>query len=135
MNFLRYCKQGGKGMIWCAFLLFGALILLFWQKSPTDREPKDDRLPDNDVKLAMEAELTGLLSHMDGVSDVRVSVSLENGNEYTYEGGKTTVVTAGRVRGVAVVCQGGEDAVVRERIVSLVCALFDLPVRAVSVTG
>ena len=135
MNFLRYCKQGGKGMIWCAFLLFGALILLLWQKSPTQKAPKDDRLPDKDEKIAMEAELTEMLSHMEGVSEVRVSVSLENGNAYTYEGGKTTVVTAGRVRGVAVVCRGGEDAVVRERIVSLVCALFDLPVRAVSVTG
>ena len=134
MEFLRYCKRGGKGIALCVFLLLGALVLLLLQKSPKE-EKQDDRLPSEAVKIAWEEQLERLLERMDGVSNVKVSVSLESGNQYTYENGKTTVVTAGRVRGVAVVCKGGSDAVLREKIVSLLCALFDLPVRAVSVAG
>ena len=134
MEFLRYCKRGGKGIALCAFLLLGALVLLLLQKSPKE-EKQDDRLPSEAAKIAWEEQLERLLERMDGVSNVKVSVSLESGNQYTYENGKTTVVTAGRVRGVAVVCKGGSDAVLREKIVSLLCALFDLPVRAVSVAG
>jgi hypothetical protein len=53
---------------------------------------------------------------------------------YVFENGKNTLVLSGRVRGVAVVCGGGDNAVYREKIISLLCALLDLPMRSVSVS-
>ncbi len=39
-----------------------------------------------------------------------------------------------KVMGVAVICEGGEDPVVRERIYSLISALFDINTNSISVT-
>ena len=39
-----------------------------------------------------------------------------------------------KVMGVAVICEGGEDPIVRERIYSLISALFDINTNSISVT-
>ncbi len=133
MEFLRHLKQGGKLFPLLMLLVLGCVILLFSQKGEK-RTVTDDRIPGATAKAALEEELEELIGAMEGVNNVRVRVSLESGNEYVYENGKNTLVLAGRVRGVAVVCGGGDNAVHREKIISLLCALLDLPMRAVSVS-
>ena len=128
-------KQGGKSYLLVALLIFGALLLLAAAASGgQDGDETDDRLPSRDQKQQLEMELEELIGKIEGVSAVQVRVSLESGSEYVYENGKNTLVLAGRVRGVAVVCRGGGDAVVREKIIHTLCALLDLPMKAVSVT-
>ena len=133
MEWIRYWRQGGKG-VWLLLLLLLGLVLVLVSVGKDDKTVVDDRIPTLSAKQALEKELAQMISAMEGVGAVRVSVSLHSGSEYVYENGKNTLVLAGRVRGVAVVCDGGADAVKRERIVSLLCALLDLPVRSVAVT-
>lgn len=133
MEFLRHWKQGGKMFPLLLLLVLGGVILLCAQKGEK-AESINDRIPAGAVKEALEAELAELIDAMEGVDNVRVRVSLESGNEYVFENGKNTLVLSGRVRGVAVVCGGGDNAVYREKIISLLCALLDLPMRSVSVS-
>ena len=132
-EFWTFFKKGGKSTLLLVLAILGA-VLLFFSARGEGTATADDRLPGSDTKRALEKELEGLILSMEGVSRVKVSVSLESGNEYVYENGKNTLILAGRVRGVAVVCDGGADAVVKGQIVTMLCALFDLPMKAVSVS-
>lgn len=134
MEFLRHLRQGAKGYLLVALFLAGALLLFASVKGESDGKTQDDRVPAIEAKRSLEKELAELIGAMDGIDWVKVSLSLESGNEYVWENGKNTLVLAGRVRGVAVVCSGGNDPVIKERVIGLVCALFDLPMRAVSVS-
>ena len=134
MEFLRFIKKGGRSTFLIVIALVGAVLLLISAGGEGEKEVADDRYPSIATKRALEEELEGLILSMEGVSRVKVSVSLESGNEYVYENGKNTLILAGRVRGVAVVCDGGADAVVKGQIVTMLCALFDLPMKAVSVS-
>ena len=134
MDFLRHMKQGGKGYLMVFLLLLGAVLLIFSGRGEKETPNLDDRLPAISTKQALEQELAELIGDIEGIGAVRVSVSLESGNEYVYENGKNTLVYSYRVRGVAVVCDGGNDAVKREKIIQLLCSLLDLPMKSVSVT-
>lgn len=134
MEFLRHFKQGTKGYLVVVLFAVGALLLFASVRSEPSGKVEDDRIPTPAVKRSLEKELAELIGEVEGVDRVKVSLTLESGNEYVWENGKNTLVLAGRVRGVAVVCIGGNDPVIKGRIIELVCALFDLPLRAVSVS-
>ena len=133
MELLRHFRQGTKGYVLIVLFVVGAVLLFASVRGDHGESMEDDRVPGLAEKRALEKELSQLIGSLEGVGNVTVSLSLESGNEYVWENGKNTVVLAGRVRGVAVVCTGGNDPSVRERVIGLVCALFDLPMRAVSV--
>ena len=94
------------------------------------------------------------MSGLEGVSDISVMVTFESGSEYVFaqdqngeqksyvvidDGGDDKTVLLKeiypRVRGIAVVCKGGSNAAVQERIIRLLCSLFDLPSNRVFVGG
>ncbi len=102
----------------------------------------------------LEGKIRGLLSGLEGVSDISVMVTFESGSEYVFaqdqngeqksyvvidDGGDDKTVLLKeiypRVRGIAVVCKGGSNAAVQERIIRLLCSLFDLPSNRVFVGG
>ena len=134
MDFLRHLRRGTKGYLLVILLIVAAVLLLAAAKSDQKSEKTHDRVPSYAAKRMLEKELSELIGAMDGIEYVKVSLSLESGSQYVWENGKNTLILAGRVRGVAVVCTGGNDPVIQERVIGLVCALFDLPLRAVSVS-
>lgn len=103
----------------------------------------------------LEARVRSLLEAMDGVSNVHVMILLESGGERVYaenrtytsgvlassqpllSGGDPIPVreTMPTVRGIAVVCGGGSDPVLQQRILSTLCSLFHLSASRVSVSG
>lgn len=102
----------------------------------------------------LEEKIRGLLTGMEGVSDISVMVTFESGSEFVFaqdqngeqksyviidaDGDDRTVLLKEiypRVRGIAVVCRGGSNAAVQERIIRLLCSLFDLPSNRVFVGG
>lgn len=114
----------------------------------------------------LEASLTDLISNINGVGNVKVLVTLENGTatEYATEkkvdnqntGDKksdkteTTYITikdengaeqaipiteyAPTVRGVVVVCDGGDQAVIQQRVTDTVTTALNIPSSHVCVT-
>ena len=102
----------------------------------------------------LEEKIRGLLSGMDGISDISVMVTFESGSEYVFaqdqngeqksyvvigdgDNGKTVLLKEiyPRIRGIAVVCRGGGSAAVQEKVIRLLCSLFDLPSNRVYVSG
>ena len=92
-----------------------------------------------EYRESLENELEAFCSRISGVGEVEVIVALETGEEYVYaqnvSDGKSSYVTHSgdgillskrmpTVCGVAIVCDGGEDAGVKKSITDAVCALL-----------
>lgn len=111
-------------------------------------------------KATLEAELEDLLGQIEGVGRVRVMVTMENNgeqvmarnsessgendeagkswkenSEYAVVNGKTVLLktTEPTVRGVAVVCEGGDSPRVKERVSTTVTAVLGIRSNRVSV--
>ncbi len=103
------------------------------------------------VERALEDRLTALLSETEGVGECRVMVTLEQTARFVYatgdtaEGGTITVKTDSgpvglllteiqpKIRGVAVVCRGGSDPAVSEKVAGILAAVLDLSTRRISI--
>ena len=125
-------------------LAAGLLLLLFagGGKSEGQGGEEGNTLSPDAYRAALEEELTLLCSRVEGVGRLELMVRLE-GSGYahyatdTWADGRKEYVTVGggcvllyeeypRVVGVAVVCDGGDDARVTEELTSLLCALLDI---------
>ncbi len=69
---------------------------------------------------SLEARIEKLCERVEGASDISVMVRTDS---------------VGEVRGVAVVCRGGDVASVRLTVTEMLTALFGIPSSAVSVVG
>lgn len=105
------------------------------------------------VESALEERITALIRQVDGVGDCRVMVTLESGSRFVYAADQTYSGTADdhsssektliveteggpvgllvteiqpSVKGVAIVCDGGGDPIVCQRVTGLVCAAFNI---------
>ncbi len=98
---------------------------------------KENILTDIDeYESKLEKKLTEIIEKIDGTSDIHVMITLEKTEENIY-GGKTSDISATvtpTVRGVVVVCRGGENAVVREKVLEAVCKALGVSAARVCVT-
>ncbi len=101
------------------------------------------------VEEALEQRISALIGRVAGVGDCRVLVTLESGSRFVYaaeqsqsgsaSSEKTLLVETDAgpvgllitevqpsVKGVAVVCGGGDDPTVREQVTGLICAAFNI---------
>ncbi|MBE6636328.1 MAG: hypothetical protein E7618_00820 [Ruminococcaceae bacterium] len=144
-------------------LLSGLLLLLIGtedtakvEESPT---PSQEAVFDEtDAYLSLlERRVTQLLNGMDGVSEASVLLIPDTTTETVYGKNETfdhdTVIREEilfseadgepfpitfrypKLRGIAVVCRGGSNPILQEKIVTMLCSLFDLPSTKVYVTG
>lgn len=116
---------------------------------------ESDAVSDIRVKeAALSQELEDFLEQLEGISQVSVLVTLEcsdqavfakdttvSGENYVIvnSGGQNHVIQTqtsyAKVRGVAVLCQGGHLSQNQEKIVNLLSALFQIPKSDISVAG
>lgn len=109
----------------------------------------------------LENKLTDVISSIQGVGECRVMITLENTAESVYatnnenksddkssnrkdeyvfydsNNGETPVLIKEylpKVQGVTVVCSGGDDIAVKEKIIESVTSLFNIPTNRVSVS-
>ena len=109
-------------------------------------------------ELALESRLESLISSVDGAGKCKVMVTVEkgeykifakdsyeepNGNKYEYvilsgksgeDTGLVMNVISPEIKGVAVVCEGGDSAVVHSEIVDLVSSVLSISSTRISVT-
>ncbi len=115
-----------------------------------------------ELEQALEQRITALISGLDGIGQCRVMVTLENGVQQVYAAEETyntaadgssgshrvlTVDTANGpvglpvtqlqpvVRGVAVVCAGGENAHLAQQVTALISAACNISSHRVCVMG
>ncbi|MBQ8400343.1 MAG: stage III sporulation protein AG, partial [Clostridia bacterium] len=107
----------------------------------------------------LEERITSLCTSVSGVQEATVLLTLESGSEYVYaqntttgsdtsgawdyviiqqgEGEEAVMVTEiyPKVRGVAVVCTGGDSAIVRQTITELLSASLGISTNRIRVAG
>jgi len=151
------------------FLVFGLICGVFlivagsFSSEKNEDIPSDDKSSDstgiiefmNEYTDAFEQEIRAMIEHIDGVSNVRVMITLECMTEYVYaqnssgSGESRTYATvlnssrdenmvlikevAPKIRGVGVVCGGGSNPHIQAEIIDLCCSVFDINTNRVSV--
>jgi len=99
----------------------------------------------------LEERITSLCLEIDGVEEAEVFLTLDCSSEYIYrdDGASDFLILADsdgeaavmlceiypRVRGIAVVCTGGDLPRIRETVTELLCAALDLPTNRIRVAG
>ncbi len=172
MTFLQRLRQAFakcdrlQYIVWIG--IAGMLLILgssvFSQDDATEPQPsavsQSPAPSEDDYRLTLEQRLTDLLSHMDGVGDVQVMVTISGSAEQIYaqevkqsqsehtsqsehevvltrvDGDESPLIAKTQypqVQGIAILCTGGDSPIVQERILHAVSALLDLPANAVYV--
>ena len=138
-------------------LLIAGSELLPRRSSAEDRTaPATASLSGAQVEQALEERITTLLSRTAGEGRCQVMVTLERSAQFVYAADRTTAADTSSektltvqtdagpvgllvtevqpaVRGVAIICDGGGDGAVQERVRALVTAALDIPSRRVCV--
>lgn len=141
-----------KGLWLIALGLVAAVVLIvigsvdYTLGRPDEEEDKGpDIIDTTEYVEKLESEVAALLARVDGAGSVSVLITLESDSEnvYAYDSkdGSREYLTTGsgssesvvllrrmtpRLRGIAVVCGGGDNPVVQQKMISLLCSLFDL---------
>ncbi|MCL2077094.1 MAG: hypothetical protein FWH08_01655 [Oscillospiraceae bacterium] len=107
-----------------------ALILLSDLFSWSEKYDKHEKSTESALTLdaasyteQLEIQLCDIISQIRGVGRVKVMVTLENLDE-----------TVPRVRGAAVVCEGGDDIFIKQKVVETVSKVLGISTARVSVT-
>lgn len=146
-----------------AVAFLGLILILMSEITPSEKnhgEPKDNSTIS---EQNLEERLTRLLENIDGAGTVEVMITYEStseqvfakdidensvtnsGNEYKIkseyiiikdsgkEGGLLKKELYPKIRGVAVVCDGANDNVIKQQITETISALFDINSTRISV--
>ena len=135
----------------CVCLCLGVLLMLFPRFFGTGNTGEEKKTAETDALQAyvegLEHKIAQMAEAMAGVSDASVLVTLECSEETVFAEEKTVhgkesystsyLLTAGsepvavreitpRIRGIAVVCRGGEEPEVQLALIAMLTAAFDL---------
>lgn len=118
----------------------GIVLIFLSSLWDTDgRESSQDGLQSGisaeDYGNRLEKELTDIISKISGVGRCEILLTMENSVEYVYlsNGDTKTKSIEPTVRGVAVVCDGGENPVTKEKIIDVVTKALNISSSRVSV--
>lgn len=149
--------------LFVALGVIGVLLILLSEVAPHDESIKKDNSEIQYDKYisSLEEKTTSIISSIDGVGECRVMLTLSSTDESVYaknteekmanssysknneyvlydgtQGDEPILIKQvfPTVQGVVVVCTGGDNVVVRERIINSVSSLFDVPSSRISVS-
>lgn len=155
---------GRKKLAITVIAFFILIVSLFGRVTSADKSEKDmnsvseTKTDTLSYEEALEKRLEEIVSSVDGVGDCKVMITLEkddrkifakdsyseeNENKYEYvivrnrngnDDGLVESTVMPEIRGVAVVCDGGDSAVVRTEVVSLISSVFSVSSARISVS-
>ncbi len=129
----------GRGLLLLAGVL-GLVLLVLGACRSQSLKNSGKQETDNGVSVAeryraqLESEAEELCRRVKGVGDVKVAVTLEVGESYTYSGSHVTSTIPPRVCGVAVVCDGGASDTVKRELTELFTALYHIGANRVHIS-
>ena len=120
-------------------LIVGAVLILFLslgglksgEAEAADR-PYEDR---SAYEAELERRLTDILSEIEGIGELSVMVTLDTSEQTEYGKNEDMLLSVKmpQVRGVIVVCGGGDSVIVQEKVVRAVTGVFAVSSTRVSV--
>jgi stage III sporulation protein AG len=114
-----------------------ALIFLSNYINPVSRgNERTDVVSTEEYGKRVESDLETLITHIQGVGAAKVMLTMENSVENVYLKDSTTKTKEVEpvIRGVLVVCEGGDDPVVVERVTQAVTKALDISAAKVCIT-
>ena len=99
-------------------------------------EPKGEEFSVTTYSTQIESDLQAVVSQIEGAGETKVLLTMENSVEYVYLKDSTTKTKEiqPHIRGVLVVCEGGDDPVAVERITTAVTKALDISTAKVCIT-
>ena len=130
-EFGKRLLESGSARRWIllAALLGAALMVLSGMFSfDKKQETGGSGFEVSDYRRSAQQDLEQLISHIQGAGKTRVLLTVENSAEYVYlENGTTkTKEIQPHVRGVLVLCEGGDDPVTVGRVTEAVTKALDI---------
>lgn len=148
--------SGGNRLRWLVAIGLVGILLIGLSEwlvgSPREDSIEGGYVSVGEIEEALERRVTALLSRVDGVGDCYAMVTVEQGVQQVYasekSAGSESVLTVSTdsgpvglliteiqpiIKGVVIVCDGGADSAVRERVTAAVATAFNLSSRRVYV--
>ena len=125
-----------KRVIRIAVISAFAAILLIFITSYTDIGSRLTRIDPNEYSSKLKDQLLTIISKIDGVGEAEIFLTIDNSGENVYLTNSDTKTKSiePTVRGVVVVCQGGDDPVVVSRVLSAVTRSLSISSDKVCIT-
>lgn len=123
------------------FVIIGicAILLIFLSGQFSDN--KDSKEVINELSTSsysekLASELTLMIENLEGAGEAEVLLTLESSYEYVYLNDDKTLtkILEPKIRGVAVSCTGGDDPVVKEKIIKLLSTVLAISTSNISVS-
>ncbi|MGN1051740.1 MAG: hypothetical protein ACI4QE_05510 [Acutalibacteraceae bacterium] len=133
-------KIKGKGNLVTIIMIIGIVgILLIFISSLFDTEQKEEKVDYNSVNEycdSLQEEVKDIVESIEGAGEVKVLITMENSTEiiYTDDNKEKVKEIEPAIRGVVVVCEGGENSVVYQRILSAVTKSLGVSSNKVCIT-
>lgn len=88
-----------------------------------------------EYETALEKRLTDILMQIDGIGNITVMITLDSSeqNQYQKNEDEPVYTKTPEIRGVIVVCDGGDNIIIREKVISAVSGAFGISTTRVSV--
>ncbi len=89
----------------------------------------------SEYEQALEKKLSSVLSEINGIGNIDIMITLDTSEENRFDDKEDELVCVRTpsVRGVIVVCDGGDNIIIREKIISAVSGAFGISTTRVSV--
>lgn len=151
MKLTKILKPDKSTAIIGGFLLLGVMMIVLSSITPQQQDEVTEYTEVGFYTAYLEERITDLCNSVYGVSKAKVFLTLDTSSEYVYqndgvsdflilsgENGETAVKLCEiypRVRGIAVVCKGGDLPRIKEKITELLSAALGLPTNKIKVAG
>ena len=124
-----------KRVVKIALIIGVAAILLIVLTSVIDLPHNDDRQTEIYAERT-EERLLEIVSHISGVGEAEIYLTMDNGGENVYLKNTDTKTLSIEpiVRGVVIVCDGGDDPMVVSRVLDAVTKALDISSDKVCIT-
>lgn len=124
-----------KRVIRVAVIIGLAAVLLIGLSKMIDLS-KDDQGQAEEYAARTEARLLEIVSQISGVGDVKIFLTMDNSGESVYlkNSDTKTISIEPKVRGVVIVCDGGDDPMVISRVLDAVTKALNISSDKVCIT-
>ncbi len=88
-----------------------------------------------EYETALEEKLENILSKINGIGTIDIMITLDTSeqNQFQKSGNEPVYTKTPEIRGVIVVCDGGDNIIIREKVISAVSGAFGISTTRVSV--
>jgi len=99
------------------------------------KSEEDSDVAEREYEKRLEDKLYGAISEIDGAGKLTVVITLDSLSEnvYTDKGAIKTVITP-KVRGAAIICAGGDNIIVKQKIVETASKVLGISSARICVT-